>query len=134
MYVFLKPRQSIEDEIGEQFERHDRFKLPTMCRTTVLNIQNDSNAVTTNCCQDLSIFHGDFNPLDYSAGDATKKTERICDQTSSLIVNAPTKHVATNSESLSKTDSRLESNFYECKISVKGFKDQLIKGKSIWTQ
>lgn len=40
----------------------------------------------------------------------------------------------------SKTESKIDieecpsdcNNFYECKIVVKGFKDQLVKGQSIW--
>lgn len=40
----------------------------------------------------------------------------------------------------SKTESKIDmeecpsdcNNFYECNIVVKGFKDQLVKGQSIW--
>lgn len=114
MYVFLKPKHKPNDdaiEIGEHFEWRDRFELPANCRITVLNIENENRTTDENCCKNLNVFN-----------DATEIGEKISN-------NVNVKHSTM-------TDNEMHSinGFYECKISIKGFKDQLIKGKSIWTQ
>lgn len=101
----LKPKYGW-NTIGDQFKNHTGFKLPASCRITSINIQNDFNIMDVNCCQNLHIFND----------SAIAKMEK------------------------SKTESRINiekcsfdcNSFYECKIVVKGFKDQLVKGQSIW--
>lgn len=108
MHVFLKPRNGADFEFGDQFQHHSHLKLSTSCRQTLFSIQSDSR-LNENCCRKLHIFN--------DIGSNKVKSEVQKD----YIQNIKDKISST------KTD------FYECKIVVKGFKDQLIKGKSIWT-
>lgn len=114
MYVFLKPKYKPSDgdfAISEHFEWRDRFELPANCRITVLNIENIKQTTDDNCCKNLNIFN-----------DAEKIGEKISTE--------------VNAAQLTAIENEMHSinGFYECKISIKGFRDQLIKGKSIWTQ
>lgn len=114
MYVFLKPKYkpSYDDfATSEHFEWRDRFELPANCRITVLNIENTNQSTDENCCKNLNVFN-----------DALEIGERILTE-----VNAAPPTAIEN-------EMHTINGFYECKISIKGFKDQLIKGKSIWTQ
>lgn len=112
MYVVLKPKFGW-NTMGDQFKSHTGLKLPASCRITHINIQNDFNIINLNCCQNLNI----FNDINTSNENNT-------------VVNMKK----------SKTESKIDieecpsdcNNFYECKIVVKGFKDQLVKGQSIW--
>lgn len=131
MYVFLKPKQALHDPFGDQFERHDEFRLPAMCRTTMLNIRNDSNAAATNCCQDLLVFDDDLKPMNQSNNE-TNKTDLICESTEDSRLPNNHENVPKNGEMDFASEKSLRNSFFECKISVKGFKDQRIKGKSIW--
>lgn len=131
MYLFMKPKNRIEHTIDDQFHRHECFKLPTMCRITMLNIENDSDTMTTNCCRNLSIFD-DFQLLNSSDAIETNstemtdnnQTETTCDKNDSM----PAK--CSDLKNIIKTDAI--SDFFECKVTIKGFRDQLIKGQSIW--
>lgn len=105
MYAVLKPKRDW-NTIGDQFKSHAGFKLPTSCRVTHINIQTDFNLMDLNCCQNLNIFN-DINATNTASTNAKTET------------NAEKCQIECN-------------NFYECKIPVKGFKDQLIKGQSIW--
>lgn len=110
MYLFLKPKYKPNDgalEIDEHFEWRDRFELPANCRITVLNIENVNRTTDDNCCKNLNVFN-----------DATGIGEKISNE-SPLVLDGEMHSI---------------TGFYECKVSIKGFKDQLIKGKSIWTQ
>lgn len=114
MYVFLKPKHKPSDGdfvTSEHFEWRDRFELPANCRITVLNIENINQTTEDNCCKNLNVFN-----------DAIGIGEKI-----STEVNEAQSTVVEN-------EMQSINGFYECKISIKGFKDQLIKGKSIWTQ
>lgn len=114
MYVFLKPKYKPNDgtfATSEHFEWRDRFELPANCRITVLNIENIKQTTDDNCCKNLNIFN-----------DTMKIGEKI-----STEVNAAHMMAIEN-------EQHSINGFYECKISIKGFRDQLIKGKSIWTQ
>lgn len=112
MYVVLKPKFGW-NTMGEQFKSHNSLKLPASCRITHINIQNDFNIINLNCCQNLNIFN-DISTLNDSTAENIKKSK-----TESKI----------NTEKDCTSDC---NNFYECKIIVKGFKDQLVKGQSIW--
>lgn len=109
MYIALKPKFGW-NTMGDQFKSHSGLKLPASCRITHINIQNDFNTIDLNCCQNLNIFN-DINMSNAVANMKKSKTE-------SKINNAEC-----------SSDC---NNFYECKIIVKGFKDQLVKGQSIW--
>lgn len=112
MYVVLKPKFG-RNTIGEEFKSHAGFKLPASCRITHINIQTDFNVADLNCCQNLNIFSDikASNDANTTANMQTSETESKID--------------------MDKFPSNY-NNFYECKIVVKGFKDQLVKGQSIW--
>lgn len=105
MHVLLKSKQKISDE---HFQQHDTFKLPSMCRVTMLNIVNDSDDNHHNCCQNLLVYD-DVEETTLTIGEKSK--------------------TATNS-----IESELSSKFYECDVLIKGFKNMLVKGQSIWTK
>lgn len=109
MYVVLKPKLD-SNTMGEQFKSHSNLRLPASCRITHINIQNDFNVIDLNCCQNLNIFNDIYTSNDNNAIENLKKpkTDKIEDFSSDC------------------------NSFYECKIVVKGFKDQLVKGQSIW--
>lgn len=112
MYVFVKPKQKPTEtpfDLTEHFEWHENFELPGQCRITVLNIENAHQMTDDNCCKNLNVF-GD---------DKCDDAKLLNDKTWTGEVNM-----------VNETN---KNGFYECKISIKGFKDQLIKGKSIWT-
>lgn len=112
MYVVLKPKFG-SNTMGDQFKSHDNLKLPASCRITHINIQNDLHVIDLNCCRNLNIFND---------------------------INTPNGKTIENIKKSTKTETKINlkdcpsdcNNFYECKIIVKGFKDQLIKGQSIW--
>lgn len=117
MYLFLKPKHPPFDgvfDIGEHFEWRDRFELPANCRITVLNIENMNRTTDDNCCKNLNIFN-----------DASEIAEKI-----------PNGKPSTGESVALVPENEMHSinGFYECKISIKGFKDQLIRGRSIWAQ
>lgn len=112
MFVVLKPKHGW-NMIGDQFKSHNGFKLPASCRTTHINIQNDFNIMNLNCCQNLNIFQDTNITFNDSA-----------------IANL--QKLKTESEIASEKGPSDCDGFYECKIVVKGFKDQLVKGQSIW--
>lgn len=121
MYVVLKPKCSMSS-IGDAFKSHSSFKFPASCRTTQINIQNDSANIASNCCQSLNIFNDSDVPNCVPVKNGT--SDEIDDSNSNGLKNG-----------IDREDpSSTHDSFYECNIVVKGFKDQLIKGKSIWTQ
>lgn len=119
MYVILKPKCGISS-IGEEFVGHSSFKFPTSCRTTCINIQNDPMDMSTNCCRGLNIF-SDNESVQFGLYAPKSSDNSVRDCKSHELKNGIGK------ENLSSIP-----RFYECNIVVKGFKDQLIKGQSIW--
>lgn len=103
MYVLLKSKQKINDE---QFQHHDTFKLPSMCRVTMLNIENDSDDTNHICCKNLLIYDSEVETI---AKRETSNTEPNLNEIESF------------------------SSHYECDVFIKGFKNQLVKGQSIWS-
>lgn len=114
MFIFLKSKREINShEIHVDLEAHEEFRLPSNCRTTMINIGNDMSKTALNCCRDLNIFSED----------------------DSLITSATTETIETaqrETEDHNNQSTTITNYFYECKVSVRGFKDQLVKGKSIW--
>lgn len=127
MYILLKTTHKIDESMAANFQRLDYFQLPTLCRITKLNIQNDSNNLNVNCCRDLSIFN-----------DATSNGHKINGTTFNRNECNGTEHKNhfndNGTSSDSNTFNKIDTNefLYECKISIKGFRDQLINGKTIW--
>lgn len=112
MYVVLKPKIGGK-RMGDQFiDRHGNLKLPASCRITHINIQNDLDTINLNCCQNLNIFN-DMSTPNHATNLKKSKTETKID----------------SEDCPCPSDC---ASFYECKIVVKGFKDQLVKGQSIW--
>lgn len=116
MHVFLKPKNGADFEFGDQFQHHSRLKLSTSCRQTLFSIQSDSR-LNKNCCRKLHIFN-DIGSNKVKSEDSSTNNERVHKD-----------YIQNKKDKMSST----KTDFYECKIVVKGFKDQLIKGRSIWT-
>lgn len=116
MYVFLKPKYRLSAEafeIDEYFEWRDRFELPASCRITVLNIETTNQPTDDNCCQNLNVFSDEK-----IGSDIPSEGEMTDSKVEPSMGNENEMHTI--------------NGFYECKVSIKGFKDQLIRGKSIW--
>lgn len=107
MYIFLKPRPGHNFGNDELFESRDQFTLPTNCRAMTLNIENDCSNLDLNCCRNISVF------------------------TENGTARVPSAN-GDNDPHETDPSSENESTFYQCKFYVKGFKDQLVKGQSIW--
>lgn len=107
MYIFLKPRPGHNFGDDELFEPRDQFTLPTNCRAMTLNIENDCSNLDLNCCRNISVF------------------------TENGTAHVPSAN-GDNDSHETDPSSENESTFYQCKFYVKGFKDQLVKGQSIW--
>lgn len=123
MYVVLKPKYGW-NTIGEHFKSHTGLKLPASCRITHINIQNDFKIMDLNCCRNLNIFN-DVNKSNGTNSKDIRNSDKIeCDEERESKTEPESNVVRCPSDC---------NNFYECKIIVKGFKDQLIKGQSIWT-
>lgn len=118
MYVMLKSKVHIGEEY---FQQHDSFKLPSTCRTTVLNVENHSDEMALKCCQNLVVYD-DMEESTNSADFTIEKTEDS--NYGEISKNGHVTQVASSND----------LKFYECNIVVKGFKNQLVKGKSIWTK
>lgn len=119
MYVFLKPKYKSNADtftMDEHFEWRDQFDLPANCRITVLNIENINCTTDDNCCKNLKVYN-----------DATESEAKILNGKDASETNGM--HLTDNENKMHTING-----FYECKISIKGFKDRSINGKSIWTQ
>lgn len=123
MYVVLKPKYGW-NTIGDQFTSHTGpFRLPASCRRTHINIQNDFKIMDLNCCQNINIFNdvnaaNDNNAMDNLNWNCSESKKQESETASKIKTQ--------------KCSSDCDCYYYECKIIVKGFKDQLIKGQSIW--
>lgn len=125
MHILLKSKQRITDEY---FRQHDTIRLPSACRTTMMNIENDSDESQLNCCQHLMVYDDMAELLKGKlcvSLDENDSTNSQIQQYSDKLHDRSTNDTDTN-ETCSK--------YYECSIIVKGFKNQLVKGQSIWTQ
>lgn len=118
MFVILKPKNGISS-IGNEFVGHSNFKFPTSCRTTHINIGNEPMDMPSNCCRGLNIF-SDNESSSYAP---------IASGTSGKMGNCNNRELKNG---IGKENLSSIPRFYECNIVVKGFKDQLIKGQSIW--
>lgn len=119
MFVILKPKNGISS-IGDQFVGHSHFKFPTSCRTTHINIQNDPMNMTLNCCRSLNIF---------SDNESSSHAPIVISDTSGKLEDCNNCELKNG---ICKENLSSIPIFHECNIVVKGFKDQLIKGQSIW--
>lgn len=120
MFVFLMPKDGSDFKLSGQFQQRNNLKLPTLCRTTLLNINNNTHETELNCCRNLTIFN-DFEAPPPAA-------EFVDMQRNDEITQQENSSTSDNGEKSAKTCDC----FYECNIVLKGYKDQLIKGKSIW--
>lgn len=125
MFVFLSPRLYRHRCDIEYFSQHDEFTLPIRnCRKAVFNLVNEITSSTTSstggkCCQKMIVYK-DMSNLNISADSNAAK------------LKSP-----QNSEACSRSDDDAdiaENNriWYELNIFVKGFKDVMVKGKTIW--
>lgn len=116
MFVFLNSNTTNGSlQKNDLFIKNEMFSMPKNCKTTIFNIRNNSINNFSNCCHDLIIFK-DLRNLQIN-------------QTESVECNE-----LKNDDAEMKTDEQNDDNYcwYESIVRVKGFKDVLVKGKSIW--
>lgn len=109
MFLFIKPRHLENHPSDVEFELHEDITFPSTCRTTVLNIENPMENMSLNCCKNLNVYNDMLPNAEKSEEDITKAHTGMSEMTANL------------------------SSYFICKVCVKGFKDQLVKGTSIWT-
>lgn len=116
MFVFLRPKSGLEHDLSGQFIRHTNLKLASSCRITLFNIQNDAGNSRGNRFDQLDIFN-DANDIHVSSINNIQSTQQKSENKTQYLNHLNTENV-----------------FYECNIILKGFKDKMVKGKSIWIQ
>lgn len=123
--MYLCPRSPGAAIDLEHFVKLENYELPLhSCKTTVFNLRNISEEQYTNCCQNLIVYR-DLSSID------------ICNPQSDME-NATTKVTRTDSGTIENRTLNVYNNlvehhvWYELNTFVKGFKDVLVKGKSIW--
>lgn len=124
MFVLLKTKEKLADGMMENFQCHDYLRLPTQCRITRFDIRNNSNDSKSNCCRNISIFNESISAENATVNHANELPETIPKANGFTVKNA------TNESNLSIVEK--DELLYECKISIKGFRDQLNNGTSIW--
>lgn len=109
MFVLLKKNSTgTTDNVLEFFQAKDYDGVTIKCKTIILNILPEFNSeIDLNCCKDISIFQDMTN----------------------LNLN---KREDAENEKNQKSDKNVETSWFESKVTVKGFKDVLVKGKRIW--
>lgn len=116
MFVLLNPKMKSTDS-NDSFQLIEDFRLPRSCKTVVLHLKNVSDDATrTNCCENLVVY--DDLLTDY---ENLKVTD---DKFESLSANDVDE--TTDSSDINST------NWYNSTVFVRGFKDVMVKGKSIW--
>lgn len=98
------------------FRLHEGFRLPRSCKTVFLNLMNTAAPTRKNCCQELIVYEdmvADYSNL--NVGDMMEDDKIINDTN-------------TNGDLINIDDAV----WYESTVFVRGFKDVLVKGKSIW--
>lgn len=121
MFVLLNPkvRPQVSDDL---FQLNEDFRLPRSCKTVVLNLQNISDSIQTNCCDHLVVYDDSDLLADY---DNLKVTD---DKLASTEADEDKTVDGRNVQSIDIN----ESDWYNSTVFVRGFKDVLVKGKSIW--
>lgn len=118
MFVLLNPKvkPTASDDL---FQLNEDFRLPRSCKTVILNLQNISDSIKTNCCEHLVVY--DDLLADY---DNLKVTDdkTVSQEADEEIVNERSKDLTDINEAV----------WYNLTTFVRGFKDVLVKGKSIW--
>lgn len=115
MFVFLSPRDRRHRCDIEYFSEHNEYALPIRnCRTAIFNLVNETQITpnSSNCCQDMIVFK-DLGNLHISDDD-TKATALKTD------------------DSIDGWHADGDRVWYELDTFVKGFKDVMVKGKTIW--
>lgn len=125
MFVLLKTKEKLADGMMENFQCHNYLRLSTKCRVTQIDIRNNSNDSKTNCCRNISIFNESISAENATVNHANELPETIPNANGVVTVTN-----ATNESNFSIVEK--DELLYECKISIKGFRDQLNNGTSIW--
>lgn len=119
MFVLLNPKVK-PAKTDDSFQLTEDFRLPRSCKTVILNLQNKSHSIKSNCCEHLIVYddlQADYDKLTVTDDELEAETEATDDK-----VNEMTEDF----NEISATD------WYNSTIFVRGFKDVLVKGKSIW--
>lgn len=108
MFVLIHKRDDSSSNVNDLFQKSNFF-IPNKCRKFILNIQNKTDdmgvAITPDCCRYMNVYNG-LNNLNIVVPKESSNTDER---------NANEKYA-----------------WFESKIVVKGFKDVLVRGKSIW--
>lgn len=118
MFVLLNPKVK-PAKTDDSFQLTEDFRLPRSCKTVILNLTNISNSIKSNCCEHLIVY--DDLLTDY---DNLKVTD------DKLV---PAEAADDNANDVNNDSSDMSGrDWYNSTIFVRGFKDVLVKGKSIW--
>ncbi len=118
MFVLLHPKVK-PPETDDLFQLSEDFRLPRSCKTVILNLQNTAASIKTNCCEHLVVY--DDLLADY---DNLKVTDDKID-----LVEVDDEKATERNNDLSGINAVA---WYNSTVFVRGFKDVLVKGKSIW--
>lgn len=121
MFILMKTKEKLAEGMMEDFQCLDYLRLPTQCRVTRLDIRNNSNGSKSNCCHNISIFNESISVANTTVNHINESTEMKPNENGSIQTNESNFSIMEKGELL-----------YACKISVKGFRDQLNNGTSIW--
>lgn len=123
MFVLLNPTVKPPPVSDDLFQLNEDFRLPRSCKTVVLNLQNISDSIKTNCCDHLVVYDDTDLLADYDNLKVTDDELAPADKINAADVR---------SEHYSRDVN--ESVWYNSTVFVRGFKDVLVRGKSIWNR
>lgn len=116
MFVLLNPKAKALPPDDDSFQLIEDFRLPRSCKTVVLNLQNTTKSTLLNCCEHLIVYDDlltEYNNL--------KVTDEIA-----VFLND------SDNDRNNGTDDINETIWFNSTVFVRGFKDELVRGKSIW--
>lgn len=114
MFVLLNPKVK-SPALDDLFQLNEDFRLPRSCKTVILNLKNISDSIKTNCCEHLVVYDdllADYDNLTVTDGNipAMELDEKVVNDLADIN----------------------DAVWYDSTVFVRGFKDVLVKGKSIW--
>lgn len=120
MFVLLNPKVK-PTQPDEMFQLLEDFRLPRSCKTVILNLKNNSDSIKTNCYENLVVYDDLHLLADYE--NLTVTDDKV------VAIDVDEKTVDERDVDLNDIN---EAVWYNSGIFVRGFKDVLVKGKSIW--
>ncbi|KAJ6632728.1 hypothetical protein Bhyg_17218 [Pseudolycoriella hygida] len=114
MFVLLNSKVKPSNMCEDRFQLYEDFRLPRSCKTVVLNLRNTSPPTKMNCCEHLVVYDDLLNDSLNVVDKQMASMEINCDKSDDV------------------TDDITGMGWHGSTVFVRGFKDVLVKGKSIW--